>query len=79
MLDKASVDRFNELFDEYLELEDQKAHVRDGQKFIKEEMTIILEESKGIVGKVISYLVKQRSKGEDEIGKIYEIIEALES
>lgn len=77
-MDSFTVDKFNDLLDEYLEFEDQKAHIREGQKAIKSEMATVLDESKSIVNKVVSYIIKQRKNGEDEIGKIYEIIANLE-
>lgn len=69
--------RFKELFNDFLELEEQKDHIRESQKDIKEEMAGILSETKGIVSKVIGYLIKQKKKGEDELEKIYELIEGL--
>lgn len=78
MFDDFARDKFNDLFDEYVELEEQKAHIRESQKIMKEEMAIVLSESKSVVGKVLSYLIKQRGKGENELEKIYEIIESLE-
>lgn len=70
--------RFNELLSDYLDLEDQKVHIRNSQKEIKEEMSEILSESKSIISKVISYIVKERNKGEGELERIYEIVEGLE-
>lgn len=77
-MDQYTIDKFNDLFDDYLELEDQKTHVREGQKALKEEMASVLDESKSIVGKVISYLIKQRNKGEDELETVYDIVSKLE-
>ncbi len=70
--------KFKELFEDYLDLEDQKAQIRDAQNDLKDEMSAILSEGKGIVAKVISYLIKQRKKGEDELGRIYELVEDLD-
>lgn len=77
-MDQYTIDKFNDLFDDYLELEDQKTHVREGQKALKEEMASVLDENKSIVGKVISYLIKQRNKGEDELETVYDIVSKLE-
>jgi len=78
MVDKNNKAKFNELFDDYLELEDQKVSIREAQKDIKDEMAVVLSENKTIVGKVVSYLIKQRSSGGDELDRIYEIVEELE-
>jgi len=78
MVDGDIKKRFYELFDDYLDLEDQKKHISESQKEIKDEMSVLLSENKTIVGKVISYLIKQRDKGENELERIYEIIEILE-
>lgn len=83
MIDKVSLEdknKFNELFSDYMDLEDQKDHIKEGQKSIKEEISGLLSEDKSIVNKVVSYLVKQRKKGEnDELERIYELVEDLES
>ena len=83
MVDKISAEdkkRFEELFGDYLDLEDQKDHIKESQKTIKEEMAGVLSENKTIVGKVVSYLIKQRKKGEnDELERIYELMEDLGS
>lgn len=78
MIDEDVKIRFNELLSDYLDFEDQKAHIRDSQKEIKDEMSEILSESKTIVGKVISYIIKERNNGEGELERIYEIVEELE-
>lgn len=78
MVDADNKKRFNELFEEYLDFEDQKSHIKEAQKNLKDEMAVVLSENKTIIGKVISYLIKQRNKGEDELERIYELVEGLE-
>lgn len=78
MLDDFNRDKFNDLFDDFLELEDQKKSIGAAQGAIKDEMCEILNESKSIVGKVITFLKKQRGDGEDEFDRINEIMMGLE-
>lgn len=78
MADEATKKRLKAIFDDWMEIEDQKKELSASSKQVLEEASQILDKKKTIVGKVFRFMKKRVEDGIDEIDMITDVMSQIE-
>ena len=78
MISPESIAKIKLLFDDWMELLDNRQQLNNQIKSLIEEASVVADAKKTIVRKTFNYLKKKHESGDDEIGEIANIMIQLE-
>ncbi len=74
MVDQTDKKRVKELFNEYLDVQDQRKNLNETNKELTEEAAKILDVNKTTASKLFKFMEKKVNKGEDELDTIQSLL-----